>query len=286
MASIFNSRKRKTQAPASVSEDGSLSSTGALEMLSEDEQDEEPESDDGDYEEFPEIDAASDTDDEEEEEENGGVEEEYSSSDTSGSDERLPIFPTAKVIISDITGEPKKVYPEIEPDYDSDSSTEDVSTPYLLCYRIRCDVDRIQDPNRVGNVPMHWYDDMPHIGYDINGKKFLRPAMGDELDKFLKTQEDPAAWFVLADPCSYVAEFGAAGCLLWTKTPKQKSNYLQKNLTSFADCIRMKIPTPDMTHTSLWWNGSLVKVRRRLCPFPLRPNQSVGGFPVSGRNRR
>ena len=47
---------------------------------------------------------------------------------------------------------------------------------------------------------MHWYDDMPHIGYNIVGKKVLRPAVGDELDKFLKTQEDPAAWFVLFVP--------------------------------------------------------------------------------------
>ena len=51
-----------------------------------------------------------------------------------------------------------------------------------------------KNPNRVGNVPMHWYDDLPHVGYDINGKKVLRPARGDELDKFLKTVEDPTAW--------------------------------------------------------------------------------------------
>lgn len=36
-------------------------------------------------------------------------------------------FPRAKTIISEITGQPKQVYPPIEPDYDSDSSTEDVS---------------------------------------------------------------------------------------------------------------------------------------------------------------
>ena len=41
---------------------------------------------------------------------------------------------------------------------------------------------------------MHWYDDLPHIGYDIDGKKVLRPARGDELDKFLATVEDPSAW--------------------------------------------------------------------------------------------
>ena len=137
MASVSNSRKRKVPAPEPIPRDEQQLSAGALEMLSEDEQDEEPESDDGDYEEFPEIDAASDTEDEEDEEtdrEDGGEgeDEEAYSSDTSGSDRKLPIFPKAKVVISDITGEPKKVYPEIEPDYDSDSSTEDVSTSPAL----------------------------------------------------------------------------------------------------------------------------------------------------------
>ena len=51
-----------------------------------------------------------------------------------------------------------------------------------------------KDPNRVGNIPMHWYDDLPHIGYDMNGKQVLRPARGDELDKFLATVDDSSAW--------------------------------------------------------------------------------------------
>lgn len=41
---------------------------------------------------------------------------------------------------------------------------------------------------------MHWYDDLPHVGYNIDGKKVLRPARGDELDNFLKTVEDPESW--------------------------------------------------------------------------------------------
>ncbi|KAI8333180.1 BOP1NT-domain-containing protein [Chlamydoabsidia padenii] len=65
--------------------------------------------------------------------------------------------------------------PEIEANYDSDSSTE-------------------ENENTVGNVPMEWYDDLPHIGYDIDGKKVLKPATGDELDKFLATVEDPDSW--------------------------------------------------------------------------------------------
>lgn len=76
---------------------------------------------------------------------------------------------------SAVTGVPKRVYPAIDAEYDSDSSTEEA-------------------PNRIGNVPIEWYDDLPHIGYDINGRKILRPAKGDELDRFLETVEDPDSW--------------------------------------------------------------------------------------------
>ncbi|CAD6889373.1 unnamed protein product [Tilletia laevis] len=82
--------------------------------------------------------------------------------------------------ISAITGQPKRVYPEIQAGYDSDSSTED-------------------QPNRIGNVPLEWYDDMPHIGYDIKGRKVARPATKDELDRFLSTVEDPTAWTSATD---------------------------------------------------------------------------------------
>ena len=65
---------------------------------------------------------------------------------------------------------------------------------------------------------MHWYDDLPHIGYDINGKKVLRPARGDELDKFLATVDDPNTWYVI---CILVhllsAHFGLLGRLPSTR---------------------------------------------------------------------
>ncbi|KAL4076042.1 NUC169 domain-containing protein [Scleroderma yunnanense] len=152
-----------------------------LEMMSDEEtsglEDENAVADDEEPEEFPEIDARSDNEEDEEDGEDGEDEsqsEEDEAEDTD-SDAGTDIFPKSKSIVSAITGQPKRVYPEIEPDYDSDSSTED-------------------DPNRIGNVPLHWYDDLPHIGYNINGKRVLRPAKGDELDKFLETVEDPTAW--------------------------------------------------------------------------------------------
>ncbi|SPC64474.1 related to ERB1 - Protein required for maturation of the 25S and 5.8S ribosomal RNAs [Ustilago sp. UG-2017b] len=82
---------------------------------------------------------------------------------------------------SEITGEMKRFYPEIDPAYDSDSSTEDPK-------------------NRIGNVPLQWYDDLPHIGYDINGRKVMKPATKDELEKFLDTVDgDGEAWFSARD---------------------------------------------------------------------------------------
>lgn len=41
---------------------------------------------------------------------------------------------------------------------------------------------------------MEWYDDLPHIGYTVDGKKVMRPARGDALDRFLESVEDPDAW--------------------------------------------------------------------------------------------
>ncbi|GLH00739.1 Ribosome biogenesis protein BOP1 homolog [Gryllus bimaculatus] len=54
--------------------------------------------------------------------------------------------------------------------------------------------------NTVGNIPMNWYDDYPHVGYDWEGKKIIKPPKGDELDNFLKKMEDPNFWRTVKDP--------------------------------------------------------------------------------------
>ncbi|QRV91242.1 ribosome biogenesis protein ERB1 [Ceratobasidium sp. AG-Ba] len=149
-----------------------------LEMPSdgEVESDADEESDGSDAEPFPELDPASSSEEEDKDEEDEpDVEEDESSSEADSERSASPIPLGGRLVTSGITGQPKRIYNPIEPDYDSDSSTED-------------------DPNRIGNVPAHWYDDMPHIGYTIDGKKVLRPARGDELDKFLSTVENPMSW--------------------------------------------------------------------------------------------
>lgn len=72
----------------------------------------------------------------------------------------------------------RKQKPDIDAVYQSDSSDEETL-------------------NTVGNIPMEWYNDYPHIGYDINGKKIMKPAQGDDLDKFLSAMDDKDSWYVI-----------------------------------------------------------------------------------------
>ena len=45
--------------------------------------------------------------------------------------------------------------------------------------------------NRIGNVPLHWYNDYEHIGYDVTGKRIVRKPKGDTIDKLLQRRDDP-----------------------------------------------------------------------------------------------
>lgn len=41
---------------------------------------------------------------------------------------------------------------------------------------------------------MEWYNDYPHIGYDWQGEKIIKPATANEIDRFLKRMDDPNFW--------------------------------------------------------------------------------------------
>merc|ERR1719402_725660 len=53
--------------------------------------------------------------------------------------------------------------------------------------------------NTVGEIPMHWYDEYPHLGYDLDGEMIMKPKQGDQLDKFLNRMENPEFWRTVHD---------------------------------------------------------------------------------------
>ena len=87
-------------------------------------------------------------------------------------------------ITEDANGNPRYVYKEIDPVYDSDDSEAPATT------------------NTIGDIPLSFYDSYPHIGYDINGRKISRPAKGDALDALLESIEVPKGWTGLTDPAT------------------------------------------------------------------------------------
>ena len=55
--------------------------------------------------------------------------------------------------------------------------------------------------NTIGDIPTEWYRDFPHIGYNLEGKRVLKPASGDQLDQFLEGIEDPSGlWKTIKMP--------------------------------------------------------------------------------------
>ena len=87
-------------------------------------------------------------------------------------------------VAEDANGNPRYIYQDIEPAYDSDDS------------------DAPATANTIGNIPLSFYDSYPHIGYDINGKKIARPAKGEALDALLDSIEVPKGWTGLTDPAT------------------------------------------------------------------------------------
>jgi ribosome biogenesis protein ERB1 len=85
-------------------------------------------------------------------------------------------------VMTDANGGVRYVYDEIDPVYDSDDSDAPITS------------------NTIGNIPLSFYDSYPHIGYDINGKRIMRPAKGEALDALLDSIDIPKGWTGLTDP--------------------------------------------------------------------------------------
>lgn len=134
-----------------------------------------------------EIELADDFSDEDDDDEEEELDSDEIPSD--GEDEKKK--PTSKAsradepnvrVVKDANGNDRYLYDEINPDDNSDYS----------------DVE--ENANTIGDIPLSFYDAYPHIGYDINGKKIMRPAKGEALDALLDSIEIPKGWTGLTDP--------------------------------------------------------------------------------------
>ncbi|KAI2790466.1 Ribosome biogenesis protein erb1 [Penicillium oxalicum] len=134
-----------------------------------------------------EIELIDDFSDEEDEEDEGELDSDELPSDTEPETPKLSKSTPADHepnfrIVKDANGNDRYLYDEINPDDNSDYSEAD------------------ENANTIGDIPLTFYDQYPHIGYDINGKKIMRPAKGEALDALLDSIEVPKGWTGLTDP--------------------------------------------------------------------------------------
>ncbi|KAI4198814.1 MAG: hypothetical protein LQ350_005055 [Teloschistes chrysophthalmus] len=119
---------------------------------------------------------------EEDEEEKDKVSKVNGSAKSMSHDTESDELPPDHIVTEDANGNPRYIYREIDPVYDTDDS------------------DAPETANTIGNIPLSFYDSYPHIGYDINGRKIARPAKGEALDALLDSIDIPKGWTGLTDP--------------------------------------------------------------------------------------
>lgn len=59
--------------------------------------------------------------------------------------------------------------------------------------------DEVAPQNTIGDVPLDWYKDEKHIGYDISGKKITKKERQDKLASFLANVDDSKSWRKIYD---------------------------------------------------------------------------------------
>uniref|UniRef100_A0A8B9JLZ9 BOP1 N-terminal domain-containing protein n=1 Tax=Astyanax mexicanus TaxID=7994 RepID=A0A8B9JLZ9_ASTMX len=114
--------------------------------------------------------------DDDDDEEDDGDDDEDDGDDASGEEEEEQDEENHNKVEEDPAAGETSLTPQVD-EYEQDTSDEE---------DIR---------NTVGNIPMEWYKDFPHIGYDLDGKKIFKPIRSkDELDEFLEKMENPDYW--------------------------------------------------------------------------------------------
>lgn len=53
--------------------------------------------------------------------------------------------------------------------------------------------------NTIGDVPLEWYREEEHVGYDADGRKIFKPGKGDSIEHLLQLVDDPSYWRTVFD---------------------------------------------------------------------------------------
>ena len=90
--------------------------------------------------------------------------------------------------------------------------------------------------NTIGNVPLEWYDDFDHVGYDLDGQKIMRGTRKDELDALIARFDDPNAKRTVHDYLHGVDVVLSEADVALIKR-LQKRRYIDPNMNPYPDAV-------------------------------------------------
>ncbi|XP_077230593.1 transducin/WD40 repeat-like superfamily protein [Tasmannia lanceolata] len=130
------------------------------------------------------------------------VEEKIPHSDAS-EDEKIQKSLENGVVHEESKNEDNETHQTVEESKSSSSENEEnrdeVSEADLRVEESDSSEDEVAPRNTVGDVPLEWYQDEEHIGYDISGKKIKKQPRKSKLDSFLAGADDSENWRKLYD---------------------------------------------------------------------------------------
>ncbi|XP_046843555.1 ribosome biogenesis protein bop1-like isoform X2 [Xenia sp. Carnegie-2017] len=152
------------------------------------------------------------------------------------------------------------------------------------------DSDEEEVRNTIGNVPIEWYNEYPHIGYNHHGEKILKPATGDELDEFLSKMDDPNYWRTVKDKQTMKEivltdqELQIIDSIQNKHYPANADDPYQPYIDHFSS-IKMEHPISNMPEPksrfipSKWEHKKIIKIVRAIRNGWIKPKKSVTDKP-------
>ncbi len=108
-------------------------------------------------------------------------------------------------------------------------------------------------------MPLDWYADYDHIGYDVSGKKIVKSAKGDKLEQLLARMDDPNWNRTIYDPVNDV-NVVLTPSELDMLTRLRKGQYAHAEFDPTSADYTLHIFTEDIRHEVL---GQTIEPKRR-----------------------
>ena len=97
--------------------------------------------------------------------------------------------------------------------------------------------DEEDNRHSIGNIPMKWYQNLKHAGYDLDGKRIEKAPDSDQLDKLVEKMSNPDFWKQIQDPLTNKKQILTDEEIAMIGSLRKSSTFLGGEIMSYAIMI-------------------------------------------------